>query len=225
MEYIISSVIGYIIGCFNPAYYIGKLYGYEDIREEGSGNAGASNIGLVVGKNIGFAVAVMDICKAIFAMYLAGTVCSKIKYAKIVAGAFAITGHMFPVNMHFEGGKGLACFAGVVISVSIEMAACMAVIFAAVILLTDYLVFGVICAVIIFPVVLAVTEGILPAVVMAIISAVMIAKHRINIKRISCGLEYRISFIWDKEGRMAFKKRYEDYIAVSADAETERLVK
>ena len=190
MEYIISSVIGYIIGCFNPAYYIGKLYGYEDIREEGSGNAGASNIGLVVGKNIGFAVAVMDICKAIFAMYLAGTVCSKIKYAKIVAGAFAITGHMFPVNMHFEGGKGLACFMGMILAMSWKMFLVFGAAVVIITLVTDYIAIGTIVASVVYPAYIYIISSawIQPAIIGAATVLILI-KHRENIKRIISGKE------------------------------------
>ena len=190
MEYIISSVIGYIIGCFNPAYYIGKLYGYEDIREEGSGNAGASNIGLVVGKNIGFAVAVMDICKAIFAMYLAGTVCSKIKYAKIVAGAFAITGHMFPVNMHFEGGKGLACFMGMILAMSWKMFLVFGAAVVIITLVTDYIAIGTIVASVVYPAYIYIISSawIQPAIICAATVLILI-KHRENIKRIISGKE------------------------------------
>ena len=190
MEYIISSVIGYIIGCFNPAYYIGKLYGYEDIREEGSGNAGASNIGLVVGKNICFAVAVMDICKAIFAMYLAGTVCSKIKYAKIVAGAFAITGHMFPVNMHFEGGKGLACFMGMILAMSWKMFLVFGAAVVIITLVTDYIAIGTIVASVVYPAYIYIISSawIQPAIIGAATVLILI-KHRENIKRIISGKE------------------------------------
>ena len=66
MEILLCSLIGYFIGSVNPAYILSKLRGF-DIRNRGSGNAGASNTVIIMGKKAGFLVAVFDICKAIIA--------------------------------------------------------------------------------------------------------------------------------------------------------------
>lgn len=115
----VCVIIGYIFGLFQTSYIYGKLHGI-DIKEHGSGNAGTTNTLHVLGKKAGAIVLFGDIMKTGLAMVLV-RILFKEKYADILpllslyAGAGAILGHDFPFYLHFKGGKGIACTAGLII--------------------------------------------------------------------------------------------------------------
>ena len=112
---LLCILFGYLIGGINPSYIIGRLRGF-DIRKKGSGNAGASNAVIVMGKAIGIGSAIFDILKATAAYWLALFIFTDLTYAAEIAGVACILGHMFPVYMKFRGGKGLACLGGVLLA-------------------------------------------------------------------------------------------------------------
>ena len=217
MQYILCSATGYLIGCINPAYLMAKLYGYKDIRKEGSGNAGASNIGFLLGRKMGIFVALLDIFKAVIAISLAKVMFYRLAYSKVIAGSFAVIGHMFPFNMGFRGGKGLASFGGFVLAINVWLFFIMCIVFAAVILITDYLVFGMLSAVIIFPLFMAFTVDITSGLIISCVSVLMIIKHRINFQRSGKGLEYKISFLWNVEAKNEFKDKYLAYYGMNPE--------
>lgn len=115
----VCVIIGYIFGLFQTSYIYGKLHGI-DIKEHGSGNAGTTNTLRVLGKKAGAIVLFGDIMKTGLAMVLV-RILFREKYADILpllslyAGAGAILGHDFPFYLHFKGGKGIACTAGLII--------------------------------------------------------------------------------------------------------------
>lgn len=119
MVRIVCLAIGYVFGLFQTAYIYGKMNGI-DIRERGSGGAGATNTLRVLGKKAGAIVLFCDIMKTGLAMVLVRTL-FKNSYGDILpllsmyAGAGAILGHNYPFYLHFKGGKGIACTAGIII--------------------------------------------------------------------------------------------------------------
>jgi len=114
MYYLISGLIGYLFGCFNPATIIAKRKGV-DLRSSGSGNPGGTNTMLVVGPKYGFLVMILDALKAVAAARIARWLFPKLVYAGLAAALGAIIGHVWPVFLGFRGGKGLASFAGMVL--------------------------------------------------------------------------------------------------------------
>lgn len=115
MEIILCLILGYLLGCLNPAALIGKLKSI-DLRQLGTRNLGASNVLLCVGKASGFIVMVIDIAKGYFSVKLARALFPLLSVAGLIAGIGAIVGHIFPFFLQFRGGKGLASFAGVVLA-------------------------------------------------------------------------------------------------------------
>ena len=119
MVRVICVLIGYIFGLFQTSYIYGRIHGI-DIRKHGSGNAGTTNTLRVMGKKAGAIVLFCDIMKTGLAMLLVRAL-FKDTYGDILpllslyAGAGAILGHNFPVYLHFKGGKGIACTAGLII--------------------------------------------------------------------------------------------------------------
>ena len=108
-------LLGYLLGNFSPAFLFGKTKGY-DIREEGSGNVGATNVFLLVGKYAFFMTAVLDIMKAFASWKICQLLFPDLVTAGPLAGAACIVGHLYPVFLRFKGGKGLASMGGVVLA-------------------------------------------------------------------------------------------------------------
>ena len=111
----LGAVIGYIIGCINPAAIISKVK-HKKLRDKGTGNLGATNVTLVFGKRYGAFVMIFDIIKAFVAYHVTRLIFTASAYAAMVAGAFAVIGHCFPFYLRFKGGKGLAAFGGFVLA-------------------------------------------------------------------------------------------------------------
>ena len=102
MNVILCLIWGYFIGTLNPAYIFGKLRGM-DIRDGGSGNAGATNATLLMGKGVGFLTAFLDILKAFLACRMALLFFPALESAGVIAGCGCILGHIFPIWMGFAG--------------------------------------------------------------------------------------------------------------------------
>ena len=197
-----SAAVGYGLGIFNPAYVIGKKNGY-DIREMGSKNAGASNTLIVEGKKSAAVVMAADIGKAALAVELSKKLFPDCEYAEETAGTAAILGHMFPVTMSFRGGKGLACLGGTIMALGLKDFAVMLGLELGVLVCTKYICLVPITASLFYPVYHGIMKrdwrggAILGAVVPPII-----LKHRENLRRIAEGKEFRINFLWDREGEL-----------------------
>lgn len=108
-----SILIGYIFGCFQTSFFLGKFYKI-DIRNYGSGNAGTTNVNRVLGKKAGIIVFIIDIIKSVLAYLLCKTL-FKSDLAGIWAGVGVILGHDFPFFLNFKGGKGIASTIGLVL--------------------------------------------------------------------------------------------------------------
>lgn len=189
MAYILSILLGYLIGCSSMAYYIGK-WKHKDIRTAGSGNLGASNTAVLFGLSTGVLVAVHDIAKAAVAVLVAGWLFPEAAYAGAAAGVACVVGHIFPVFLHFRGGKGMASYFGMTLALNWKFALVLALILIAITVVTDFISLAAISLVIIVPVYLIVTTGdLLLAGILCIASAVMLMKHRENIVRIARGQE------------------------------------
>lgn len=196
---LLCIIIGYLLGNINPAYLAAKVKGF-DIRKEGSGNAGASNAVITMGKGIGAASAAFDIVKAYFAVRIAVFLFPQLKFAAELSGTSCIIGHIFPVFMNFKGGKGLASLAGVVLAFSPPLFVVMLLGAIAIAFLTDYICFVAITASIAFPMLYGIMTGSLIGVLIyAVIAVVMPCKHIGNLRRIREGTEAHISFLWRRD--------------------------
>ena len=199
MDAALCMVLGYFTGTVNPAYLFGKLRGF-DIRERGSGNAGASNAVLMMGKAVGALCALFDVLKAYFAYKAAKALFPALQIAGILSGAACILGHIFPIWMEFRGGKGLACLYGVFLGCSWKLF-CVMVLFAVAVALTvDYICALAISASVLLPVLYWFGGGeTLGVIALSVVTAVMLLKHTENLKRIRRGEEVRVSYLWNKE--------------------------
>lgn len=194
--FIICAAGGYLTGCLNPAYILAKIYGF-DIREKGSGNAGASNALITIGKKAGILIALFDIFKAFAAVKLAEMLFHKPVFCGILAGSCCIAGHIFPVFMHFRGGKGLASLGGVVLGYNPRIFLIMLVFSAAIALITDYICFVPITAAVAFPVIyLIFSRDVCGTLILICIGIMIEFKHMENILRIREKKEMHFSYLW-----------------------------
>ncbi len=109
---IMYFILSYVIGSIPTGFLIFRISKKEDIRNEGSGNIGATNIHRLCGGKVAMATLIADVLKgAIPVIY--GLIHFKYPPLILGAGALAIIGHIYPVWLKFKGGKGVATFAGV----------------------------------------------------------------------------------------------------------------
>jgi glycerol-3-phosphate acyltransferase PlsY len=113
IAFIASIVFAYLLGSISSSFIAGKLAAGVDIREHGSGNAGATNTLRVLGWKLGIVVLVADVAKGVLAIAFAQLVSGGSLGAMAFAGLFAVVGHNWPVYFGFRGGKGVATTIGV----------------------------------------------------------------------------------------------------------------
>ena len=199
MRYFLCLLIGYFIGTVNPSYIIAKINGF-DIRQRGSRNAGASNAVILLGKSVGLVCALFDIAKPCIAIAISRLVFPDFKLNFALTGCACILGHILPFYMGFKGGKGLACLGGVILMFSWKVFLIMLLCEVVVAFVTNYICFVPMTAAVVWPVVYGViTKDALGIILFAIVGAVILFRHMENIKRIACGKEARLSFLWDRK--------------------------
>ena len=117
-----TALLAYALGCVNSGYYLVRARTGEDLRDRGSGTAGARNTGRVLGRG-GFAIAMIgDVLKGVAAVLIAGWLAPG-SPAPAVAAVAVVTGHVYPAQLGFRGGKGLATTFGAVVTLAPGVAA------------------------------------------------------------------------------------------------------
>lgn len=116
-------IASYLLGSISFSFWIGKIFYKVDIREHGSGNAGATNTGRVLGKKAGIACLLLDILKGVICVLIARFVFNEDRYELLgmLFGFACLMGHIFPVFSQFRGGKGVATTLGIIGAVNLEM--------------------------------------------------------------------------------------------------------
>ena len=182
-------VIAYLLGSISPSIMLGRLSGV-DIRKEGSGNAGTTNTLRVLGKKAALITLLVDVAKGALAVFLgslAGPVCARICACAVMAG------HIWPVFYGFKGGKGVATALGAVLVINWKMA--LLLLLAALILtaVSKRMSVGSISAAALLPAVSFFMERPFWPYALAM-AALVIYKHRGNIKRLIKGEEPKLNF-------------------------------
>ncbi|MBP5303817.1 MAG: glycerol-3-phosphate acyltransferase [Clostridia bacterium] len=199
MPILYCFVIGYVIGIINPAFIIGKLKGF-DIRTQGSGNAGGSNALITMGRWIGFACIIFDILKTFAAIKLAEYLFPDFTSCLAVTVSGCVLGHIYPVTMHFRGGKGLACIAGGVLAYSVPLFFIALTVEAVIAIIINYICVIPITASIVFPIwYLIATGDVVGFSFMAVAAIVILSRHRENLARIKNGTELHLSYLWNNQ--------------------------
>lgn len=184
MGYFIASLLGYLLGCSNLAYYISRA-SKKDIRQAGTGNLGASNATVLFGWKAGVAVAVHDAGKALVAVLLAKLMFPDLEYAGAAAGVAAVLGHIFPFYLRFRGGKGTASFVGLALALNWKLALAVLVILVLATVITDYIVIGTFSVIVTVPVYMGLfAHNLILMAIVCIASFAIFFKHWENIGRL-----------------------------------------
>jgi len=193
---IIAILIGYAFGCIQSAYFLSKMFGKMDIREHGSGNAGASNITAIMGLKYGFFVALIDILKGIFAVLVVKWIFPNIPDLAYLSGIMAIIGHIFPFYLKFRGGKGVATLVGMMIGLNWKLGLLFGLLLVIPALLADYIVIGSFTTFIALPIVTYLLGYPIVFIIMSVcLSILVFYLHRANIHRIINKEELKISTV------------------------------
>jgi len=206
MERVVCLAIGYCFGLFQTGYLYSRMHGV-DIKKEGSGNSGSTNVLRVMGVKAGLIVFLGDSIKTIFACLavrlLYGGQEDMVGLLVLYGALGAILGHNYPFYMQFNGGKGIACTAGLLASVDWRLTLICLIVFAAIVAVTRYVSLGSLVVVSIFVAWMVVfgamgeygvRQGLLPEFygVAGAIAALAFLRHRANLKRLLHGTENKI---------------------------------
>ena len=198
-----SLLIGYLFGCFQTSYFISKLVLKKDIREMGSGNAGASNVTSELGWKYGILTGVLDVLKAYIPTYLVIFIFPD-TYQEInmmaLAGTGAVLGHIYPFFLNFRGGKGVACYIGMLLAINWQIGVAVIIGLILITIITDYVSVGSISLYIIIPVLVYISGDYSIIVVRCavVLFVVGMIKHRINVQRIMNRTEIGLRSVFKK---------------------------
>ena len=182
-------LLAYLLGSVSFGLILARLRGGVDLRGQGSGSTGATNVARTMGKGVGVIALAGDCAKGLVAVLLAQAWGSSVWTVAIVALA-AVVGHIFPWYANFRGGKGVATGLGVFIpTLPLPLLAALAA-FIAVVLVWRYVSAGSIAAAILMPV-LATAFASPPPLILAalLIAALVVVKHQSNLQRLFRGQE------------------------------------
>lgn len=194
---ILCIVLSYLCGSIPFAYIFTKLFAGIDIRTVGSGNPGTTNVFRAAGKAAGAITFIADVLKGYIPVFFASQIYGSFIFSAICAMA-VIAGHMFPVFLNFKGGKGVAAALGVFLALLPLPSIAAAGVFIIVFLLTGIVSLGSICASIALVIAAIFVAPIDAVIFCAIIAAIVIYKHKSNIKRIKDGTENKFNIFGKK---------------------------
>ncbi len=184
----------YLIGSIPTGYWLVKWIKRVDVRTLGSGNVGATNVTRVAGGGLGKVVFVLDAAKGMIAALLIAPMAGPTTEPTLALGCglLAVVGHMFPVFLHFQGGKGVATTIGVLLATLPGMAAVCGAVWLVCFLLGRYVSAASVAAAAALPVAqLAARQRPIDILLGGALAALIIMRHRANIQRLLAGTEHR----------------------------------
>ena len=187
------AAVAYLIGSIPFSFLVARAFGVEDVRRVGSGNVGATNVLRNAGKAAGALALLLDIGKGAAATALAGRLAPGEAALPAVAAVAAVIGHMYPVWLRFEGGKGVATGLGAFAPLAPKAAVAALAVFAVVAAATRYVSLGSIGAGLVLAALVLAARGPDPvALAAALTAALVVLRHRSNLRRILGGTERRV---------------------------------
>jgi glycerol-3-phosphate acyltransferase PlsY len=194
--WILSLSVAYLFGSIPFGYLLVWVFRKEDVRRQGSGNIGATNVARFGGKWLGLATLVLDLGKGYAAVAFAQQLAPGMYDLAAAAAIAAVLGHVFPVWLGFRGGKGVATALGILLALSPLSALGVTLVFLVVFLLTRYVSLASIAGAVVYPVFgvwLAPVKTPMVIFAFVFIAALVIVKHHANIGRLLNGTESRFA--------------------------------
>jgi len=194
-------ILGYLIGAIPFGVIVSKLARGIDVREHGSGSMGMTNVMRTVGKRAGAAVFIADVLKGAGAVALAwpiiGSTSDTFVWGCAAGGVAAVIGHSWPIYVGFRGGRGIATGFGALLVICWPVALISLAVFAIVVSICRYVSLGSILAATTMllsmtPFVVYDKEPVASIVFASVVAAIVIFRHRGNIKRLRSGTESKV---------------------------------
>lgn len=209
----ISLLLAYLLGSVPSAVWYGKSVHDIDIRNEGSGNAGATNTFRVLGQKAGSIVMAMDVTKGVLATSLPILLARALEYdatmdityLKLICGLIAVLGHVLPVFASFKGGKGVATLLGMAIALHPVAAGACLLLFLIVLSVSKYVSLGSMVAALAFPIYMsipALNKGQIDHTLVYVgvgILLLVVYTHRKNVSRLMNGEENKTYLFKSKD--------------------------
>ena len=192
---LLALVAGYLLGSIPFGLILTKAAGLGDVRNIGSGNIGATNVLRTGHKGLAVLTLLLDALKgtaAVLVGHWIGAQGGEAIMASLLAGLASFVGHVFPAWLGFRGGKGVATYIGVLLGVDWRAALAFCAVWLGVALATRYSSLSALIAALATPVGLLITGDIATGLLAGLMSALLIFKHRANIRRLTAGEEPRI---------------------------------
>jgi len=190
LKLVLVGISGYFLGSANSSLIIGKFYGI-DVRQHGSGNAGATNTLRTLGKKAALFAALGDLLKGIIASVIGLLISGE--SGIIIGGIAAIFGHNWPIYFKFKGGKGILTSLAVVFMMDWKIALFLLGVFIVIVILTRYVSLGSVLGSALFPICAVLLDrSVLFTVCAIILGELAIIRHAANIDRIFKGNESKL---------------------------------
>jgi glycerol-3-phosphate acyltransferase PlsY len=201
----LALVVSYLLGSIPISVWLGKATRGIDIREHGSGNAGATNALRVLGLKAGLLVLVLDMTKGLLAVLLVSKIAEPsttidIDVIRVVTGGCAIVGHIFSIFLGFRGGKGVGTGAGVLFALAPIVTLCVLILWIIIVVVTRYVSLASMAAAVCVPALMAFEKlafGNDPGRALfsfgVVLAVVVLISHHANIRRLLAGMENKIT--------------------------------
>ena len=184
---LVTALMSYGLGCISFAYYLVRILIGKDIRKLGSGTAGARNVARVLGRPAGFAVMAGDIAKGALAVWIAKAIAPDV-HGELLAMTLVVAGHIWPLQLGFRGGKGLATGFGALLVVMPTVALAATVLNAILSLILRSSTAGTLLATAITPILaISLGQGIETAALLTLPIGIILVSHRNNISKLISG--------------------------------------
>ena len=196
LVYLIIIITAYLLGNISTSYIVAKRLAGVDIRTQGSGNAGSTNVLRTLGKKAGALTFIGDVLKGLIAVLIArfiaygvnldDTTCA---YIAVVA---VVLGHNYPVFLGFKGGKGVATSLGSMLGMNPLVALLCLGFFIIIVAITKYVSLGSILGIGLSPVIMMINHNIKGVLVTLFLTISVAITHKENIKRLLNGTERKL---------------------------------
>lgn len=201
MEYLWCILIGYLLGSISFATIFSKIKNVN-LKENGTKNLGATNTMLVMGKGYGILVMVLDVLKAVLAITLSRVLFPLFSAAGILTGASAVLGHICPFYLKFKGGKGLACYAGMILALDPLLFLIMLIFCVGIMIIANHSVIVPYTAAVVFPVFYCVKNPEPEIIIIAVLVSLLLAiRHIPDITRVVSGGDWKIRDFFKEQFR------------------------